>query len=188
MSTKGPFRTGRLKDLITNKGPDIFAANRYRTTPNRPAWSNWREWDNLRYFDRDETSLLGLALEDPDRVYDFRTRRYKQRSPWLWSDAKRSKDGKNVYYNRAADGVEYTHGRPPGRWWNDYANWPEYPKGTIWTQHMPEDAWYEHYPWGEWGEEWPGEYHYPEHPPPPWHVPWPPYHPPAFYWEYDQVY
>lgn len=166
-----PFilNVGRWKDLLTYKGPAIYAGNRYRTAPHRPEWSNWSEHDNLGYPDVDETVPGWDGNVNPNKVYDFRTRKYKTRRPGLWSDAKRGTDGQ-VWYHRDWLGREYAYGRPPGRIWNDYRNRNEYgdrcyPRTTNWNKHVPEWEWYAHHP----DTPWPGHFIEPYLLPPHWY-------------------
>lgn len=139
------FRTGRMKDLLTSKGPDIYVGDRLSTAPHRPQWSNWREFDNLGYFNRSEEKPGWIGNMELDMVYDFRTRKYKKgRRPHHWSDAKWGPDGEALYY-RTAWGEERVRGyRPiyfPGQ--NPYANRFGYPfhGPSAWAHQVPPD-WY----------------------------------------------
>lgn len=146
---------GRLKDVLTSKGPDIYVGDRYRTAPHRPDWSNWTEYGNLDYHNQWEGVPGWIGDEDVHRVYDFRTRRYKKhRSPGLWSDAKRDPQGQHdLWYFRTAQGQPIP---VQGDWetflyGNPYANWDGYPNhghASRWAYWVPDWAQYPGRAWG----------------------------------------
>ncbi|KAA6412912.1 MAG: hypothetical protein FRX48_03905 [Lasallia pustulata] len=135
------FRTGRIKDLLTCKGPDIYVGDRRSTAPHRPHWSNWREFDNLGYFTRDEGVPDWIGNMHPDMVYDFRTRKYKKAArPWHWSDAKWGPNGQQ-WYRRAAWGEPIAEGYPDIEYEGDnpYINRFDYPfhGESAWANWVP---------------------------------------------------
>src|SRR5262245_29222245 len=70
----------RLKDVLLNKGPDIFVGtiDGPTATPRTPRWSRWRDVYGA-IGDGDENSLppLFLCCDRGLQRYDFRTRRYQ---------------------------------------------------------------------------------------------------------------
>lgn len=82
-SRKGHW--GRLKDVLTNQGPDVFVSSDH----NRPLR---RRWTNRPWLDEDDNAL-DLTTESPFWVkrwrrpgvaYDFRTRKYKKDRPQVF--------------------------------------------------------------------------------------------------------
>ena len=114
---------GRLKDVFTGKGPDIWCSRRGSLGPHRPVWSNWRtrenhppsEWDNLGYlYANEEGGHHWFGAERPDNVsYDFKKRRYRVRDERGWSDVKYDRKNRPIYYRN-------TFGRES--WDDDYTN------------------------------------------------------------------
>ena len=92
---------GRWKDIVTNKGPDIFIAEQGTRQPERPIWSNWKSpgyphpdddgprWGTDGKPFRQEEELVGVfdfQRRDPSMKYDFSTRRYRKPDENTWSD------------------------------------------------------------------------------------------------------
>lgn len=115
---------GRLKDVFTGKGPDIWCSRRGSLGPHRPVWSNWRSrgndplphWDNLGYlYTNEEPRQPWFGAGRPDNVkYDFKKRRYRIPDPQAWSDVKYDRNNRPIYYRTALFGDEI--------WENDHAN------------------------------------------------------------------
>ena len=97
---------GRWKDILTNKGPDIFIAEQNTREPERPIWSNWKtrghqhpdnydpRWDNDGKPFRQDQEFAGVfdfQRRDPDMKYDFATRRYRRPNDHVWSGVRWSK-------------------------------------------------------------------------------------------------
>lgn len=67
---------GRLKDILQNKGPDIFVSNGLNARPTRNTWAN-RPW-----LDQDDGIVHSIASPMPwarrqrNQSYNFRTRKY----------------------------------------------------------------------------------------------------------------
>ena len=91
---------GRWKDIFTNKGPDIFIAERNTREPERPIWSNWKtrghqhpddyndRWGNDGkpfWQDQEFAGVFNCQRRDPDIKYDFATRRYRRPNDDVWS-------------------------------------------------------------------------------------------------------
>ena len=102
---------GRWKDILTNKGPDIFIAEQNTREPERPIWSNWKtpghqhphdpspRWDNGGRPFRQEEELVGVfdwQRRDPDTKYDFATRRYRKPSAGVWSGVERTNSNRPI--------------------------------------------------------------------------------------------
>lgn len=78
----------RLKDVLTNKGPDMFIGriDRASPTPHTPRWSRWH--DIYSYPGDGDKNMLPPILPFSDRKlqrYDFRTRKYRNVDEKAWS-------------------------------------------------------------------------------------------------------
>lgn len=118
---------GRWKDILTNKGPDIFVAEQHTHQPEKPIWSNWKtpghqypddprpRWDNYgKPFrqDKEFTGFFGCQRRDPDSKYDYATRRYRRPDDNVWSDAEwSSTKPRRPYRVRNAHGHGFSFGR-----------------------------------------------------------------------------
>ena len=101
---------GRLKDILTSRGPDIWCSRRGSLGPHRPVWSNWRSpnppaftpWDNLGYLYKNEPDAPHwFWAERPQNVrYDFKTRKYRVPDLDTWTDAKYSEQNNELMYHR----------------------------------------------------------------------------------------
>ena len=99
---------GRLRDILTGKGPDIWCTRQGSLAPHRPIWSNWRAqrndplhaWDNLGYlYENDEGGPHWFGAERPNNVkYDFKKRRYRVPDGEAWSDVKYDRNNRSIYY------------------------------------------------------------------------------------------
>jgi hypothetical protein len=74
---------GRCKDILQNKGPDIFVA----TQGQRPIRDRWKNNDQDWYINDDFIGPMPWARRTPDKPYDFRTRKYRRPKKHTWSDA-----------------------------------------------------------------------------------------------------
>ncbi|KAF2097023.1 hypothetical protein NA57DRAFT_77274 [Rhizodiscina lignyota] len=99
-------RLGRLADILTNSGPDIFVAtHRGRGLGwDAPTRSQWSRWDFLDRPENDPWAFNAVIGDGPrDRgigkpfwharrgaaqKYDFRTRKWKDGHEGMWSDVK----------------------------------------------------------------------------------------------------
>ena len=115
-------KMARLKDCLTNRGPDIFIADRWGwEEPHRPVWSGWKSpatdpyyerWDNIGYPFRQDTELrnpwstkAARRSEKNGQRYDFLTRRYVKPKGGEWTDAIWDPDHpKQALYHRDVDG------------------------------------------------------------------------------------
>jgi hypothetical protein len=103
---------GMLKDILSNKGPDIYLTINARKTDymrNRPfhhrfgRWPEFAEQECLDWYNLHPSNMEQIlrwgdvdgALQTPwwakrkgDVKYDFKTRRYARLHPGMWSDAK----------------------------------------------------------------------------------------------------
>ena len=141
---------GRWKELLSDKGPDIWVTRRGSDGPHRPVWSGWRTphpqipgepyWDNLGYKYVDEPNGPDLPLargRSPDKKYNFRTRKYEYPDIHTWTDVKYCDQHRIPIYQRGiiedderydlffedyygVNPFEYDRRDP---WWN----WDEYP-------------------------------------------------------------
>lgn len=108
----------RWKDLLTNKGPDVWLSLDETGGPPRPVWSNWQtprhlvgdpdlpEWDNLGYQYRraqEHRPFFG-ANRPQNKRYDFKSRKYKRPDVHTWSDAKYCKKHNDEIYHRDVRG------------------------------------------------------------------------------------
>jgi hypothetical protein len=83
---KGTFRR-RLKDILLNKGPDIFVGTIDGPIA-KPRTARWSRWQDLygHLDDDDETTLPSFPWADRGlKRYDFRTRRYRIPNDQTWS-------------------------------------------------------------------------------------------------------
>ncbi|PGH27074.1 hypothetical protein AJ80_01260 [Polytolypa hystricis UAMH7299] len=81
-------RGSRLRDILTNKGPDIFVGtlDGHIPVPRRPRWSRWQ--DVLGYDgdgSEEKRESMPWARRRNQR-YNFRTRRYEEPNMRMWSD------------------------------------------------------------------------------------------------------
>ena len=118
---KGVHSWSRIKDLLTNKGPDMWIGRQGEFGPDRTLWSGWRDrtypymesWDNLGYGQcMDEVLPLKQAYRPPYQRYDFRTRKYrnieKPGNHRMWTDVKWSNTKpREALYHRDRFGREY---------------------------------------------------------------------------------
>lgn len=89
---------GRLRDILSNEGPDIFVATHRGPglgwdAPRKSQWSMWSEldtpghdpwvWNSTISNDR----IYPWAKRPASRRYDFWSRKYKDWNRGLWSDA-----------------------------------------------------------------------------------------------------
>ena len=103
-------RWGRWKDILTNKGPDIFIAEQNTREPELPIWCNWKtpghqhpddhepRWGNRgRPFNQDQeyVGVFDFQRRDPDMKYDFATRRYCRPHDNVWTGIIRSRSNPN---------------------------------------------------------------------------------------------
>jgi len=126
----------RLKDCLTDKGPDIFIATRWeQEEPHRPVWSGWKtrgyqdprdvriRWDNAGYPFRQDNELRSWSGdarrgERNGRRYDFLTRKYGRPKGGEWSDVIYDRDNPSrPLYTRSASGY---------KWWD-----PQYDCGDL---------------------------------------------------------
>ncbi|MCJ1351986.1 MAG: hypothetical protein MMC33_001970 [Icmadophila ericetorum] len=109
-----PYSWGRFKDIFSNKGPGMWVGDHRKGTPHRPTWSQWLEFDNLGWPDKDERKGWDPVYGPLEVKYDFRTRRYKVPDRNTWSDARWETgchSSRHAMYCRTADGLEVSrHG------------------------------------------------------------------------------
>lgn len=91
-------KTGRFKDILTGKGPDMFITmsgtgkDRRYDCPTRARWSNWRHMPFGDADDQWDTNIHNwmrpnMADKRAGLVYDFRTRKYGRPNAHSWSNA-----------------------------------------------------------------------------------------------------
>jgi hypothetical protein len=123
---KNGSRLGRLKDIITQRGPDMFVVASGRkgdALSDRPTRSRWSRWTNLSYEETRPDEALGEPFwvksqrqNHPERLYDYRTRKYKLPKWNSWTDAR---------YRRspnARDRLPYALRDVDGQWIQWYAH------------------------------------------------------------------
>ncbi|KAL8912735.1 MAG: hypothetical protein Q9171_002274 [Xanthocarpia ochracea] len=119
---KGAHTWDRLRDVLSGKGPDMWAGKQGDDGPNRNAWTHWGYgpngllFDNLGYHDQRDGGVLngpnhfpGLGRRPLNQKYDFRTRRYKIPRPGDWSDVKWDQRGRDWLYYRTRWGTKFDH-------------------------------------------------------------------------------
>ena len=131
---------GRMKDVLTGKGPDIFlafGANKGDCVFNRPTRAQWSGHVNLDDTDLDGgfnhrkfapwTTKGALGGRMPGLGYDFRTRRYRPEYRNMWTDAVWQADKKENKRNPYPEALRDRH----GRWWQDWNYLPQHRGGPI---------------------------------------------------------
>ncbi|KAJ5895269.1 hypothetical protein N7495_006960 [Penicillium taxi] len=119
-------RHWRLKDILTNKGPDIYIGsiksykpnlspsatageNTIATAPKKTNWSRWEEQENKH-------KAIPWARRSTDERYDFRTRKYAIPDEGTWSQVQycsnRFHDVPRMYWDQY--GNQY-----PAEFWHD---------------------------------------------------------------------
>ncbi|OAL00714.1 hypothetical protein IQ06DRAFT_348062 [Phaeosphaeriaceae sp. SRC1lsM3a] len=92
---------GRFKDILQNKGPDIYLtlnAEKHDYIHNRPSRARWAGHTNLDDPSPESSFPLnsrkyapwvrrGMLGRHPEAAYDFRTRKYVQPHESMWTDA-----------------------------------------------------------------------------------------------------
>ena len=128
---KGAHTWGRLTDIFTGKGPDIWIGRQYSSGPHRPVWSGWKTpgyypegklvWDNLGYPYRKYDTVLppSWARRGKDEKYDFRSRTYRRPRAGVWSDVKWSNfEPHMALYHRDRDGFAVVEPEFDSGWFN----------------------------------------------------------------------
>ena len=130
---------GRMKDVLHNKGPDIFVAFGARPTDcvsNRPSRAQWSKHVNL-----DDTGVARgfnagkfapwvekgyLGGREEGESYDFRTRKHSTPNLAMWTDAiwpqEKSKINKRDMWPEAFRTMS-------GNWWQDTWRLPQWQGG-----------------------------------------------------------
>ncbi|KAL8951619.1 MAG: hypothetical protein Q9222_002419 [Ikaeria aurantiellina] len=126
---KGAHTWGRFKDVLTGKGPDMYANKQGDTGPHKTVWSGWGYgWDqlpdNMGYADDRDGWPYGpkhgpLGYRSPGKVYDFRKREYTTPHDRVWSDVKWDRRGRDAHFTRNR------YGNP---WWSLQAQIMQTPK------------------------------------------------------------
>jgi hypothetical protein len=131
---------GRMKDVLQNKGPDIFVAFGARPTDcvsNRPTRSQWSRHNHLD--DRGKTfsfgsrkfapfARAGLGSRSPQLSYDFRTRKYTRPYWDTWTDAIWQQEPyKNRKWNSYPEAIRDVH----GHWFQDSQHLPQFLGGDV---------------------------------------------------------
>lgn len=132
---------GRVKDLLQNKGPDIyvaFGANKADCVSNRPTRAQWSKHTNLDDADLKHefsakihapwTKNSSLGGRPSYRSYDFRTRRYRTPHDKMWTDAVWQQEPyKNRKWNLYPEAVRDIN----GNWWQDQQYVPQFLGGPV---------------------------------------------------------
>ena len=128
---KGAHTWGRLTDIFTGKGPDIWIGRQYSNGPHRPVWSGWKTpgrypedtlvWDNLGYQYRKDNTVRPptWARRSKDEKYDFRSRTYRRPRAGVWSDVKWSNFKPHMaLYHRDRNGFAVVEPEYDDGWFN----------------------------------------------------------------------
>ena len=123
-------KLGRMKDILQGKGPDIFvgsAADARDFVAKRPSRSQWSKHVNLddrfsepafnptKFAPWTEGGVLSGG-RSREMVYDFRTRKYVDRHPRMWTDARWQPDPyKNRKWNMFPEALRDVY----GGWWQN---------------------------------------------------------------------
>jgi hypothetical protein len=135
---KNGTKWGRIKDVFSNKGPDIyvaFGANKGDCVTNRPTRSQWAGHSHLD--DRGINSTLGSAAwtrnaalggRKPGLSYDFRTRKYCKPYRGMWTDAIwQPQPYRNERWNPYPEAIR----RFDGVWHQDRQYLPQFRGGPV---------------------------------------------------------
>jgi hypothetical protein len=131
---------GRMKDVLQNKGPDIFVAFGARPTDcvsNRPPRAQWSGHTNL-----DDTGMTfsfnsrkfspfartGLGSRSHHVAYDFRTRKHTRLNQDMWTDAVWQQE---PYKNRKWNSYPEAVRRWDGQWLQDSQYLPQFLGGYV---------------------------------------------------------
>lgn len=121
---KGAHTWTRFKDVLSGKGPDMWAGKQGDDGPNRQAWSHWgygpgSGWlfDNMGYHDRRDNwpgdpSHWLLGHRPTNQKYDFNTRKYKTPRWGDWSDVKWDRRGRHPLWIRTRWGHSIPWDKP----------------------------------------------------------------------------
>ncbi|KAL6718417.1 hypothetical protein ACLMJK_004506 [Lecanora helva] len=121
----------RLKDVLTNKGPDIWVAEQHSDEPHHPTWTgwadpNWPRWtaqQNRGYPFHNTQSFYHPARRADWEKYDHRTRRYQMAHPNAWKDVVRSDlKGDSPLYIRFGKNIEWVDPRVDGGRFNIFGS------------------------------------------------------------------
>jgi hypothetical protein len=139
---KNGTKWGRLKDILSNKGPDMFLtmnADKHdymENTPSRGRWSNHSHLDGFgfgksyaissqKYAPWTTTGTLGGRM--PGMAYDFRTRKYEVPYRFMWTDARWQPElGKNKH-NTYPEAIRNIY----GEWFQDSHYLPQRDGGPV---------------------------------------------------------
>jgi hypothetical protein len=133
---------GRFKDILTNKGPDIYLTmsadknDRVHNRPTRGTWSGHRNLDPLSFessyrFSSQKNApwtkkgILGGRM--PGMSYDFRTRNYQVPHARMWTDAVWQPDPRKNKRNLYPEAIRNIY----GEWFQDRHYLPQYFGGPV---------------------------------------------------------
>jgi hypothetical protein len=132
----------RWKDILTNKGPDMWLSQRNSPGLHRPVWTGWNQEgrDNLGYHYRNDNQVRPprWARRPEWQRYDFHQRKYRMPDRLTWTDVKWSRKGRTPLYTR---------GPEPGQGWVN----PEYDGGAF-NRSLRRNpfAWHDDTPFWDW--------------------------------------
>lgn len=111
-------RWNHLKDIFHGKGADIFIG-RLDTLQQQPCKARWSRWADLYPNPDDRTKAPPPSADRGEKRYDFRTRRYRNEYPGMWSNTEwhRLDDGGTPYLRAYwdIDGRRHDFGQPTSR-------------------------------------------------------------------------
>jgi len=104
---------GAFTDVLTGKGPDVHVGRidgAWR--PRRSRWSRWPEYDP-HLFSNDNSLPPARRADRMLKSYNFRTRKYEEWHPRIWSDVRWSADRKDPYPFKVRDAWGRWQRMPP---------------------------------------------------------------------------
>jgi hypothetical protein len=139
---KNGTKWGRLKDILSNKGPDMYLttnADKRDYMKNRPSRGTWSGHSNLeaRRFDDSypmssekyapwtRNGALGGRLSGT--AYDFRTRKYEIPHRFTWTDARWQPDSMKDKHNPYPEAIRNIY----GEWFQDVHYMPRRHSGPV---------------------------------------------------------
>ncbi|KAE9969108.1 hypothetical protein EG328_007062 [Venturia inaequalis] len=115
---------GRLKDVLGDKGPDIFVTKN-GARPLKTSWTNRRFTtpDDPDAWLRDDTRKpMFWAKRGADESYDFRTRKYGETDRFTWTDALWMQPTGRKGEHQSKQNYPLAYKCSHGRWYQMYPN------------------------------------------------------------------
>ncbi|KAH7380624.1 hypothetical protein BKA66DRAFT_419826 [Pyrenochaeta sp. MPI-SDFR-AT-0127] len=137
---KNGTKWGRMKDVLLNRGPDIFVAfgaDKGDCVSNRPTRAQWSGHVNLddrglahsfnerKFAPWTTDGLFGGRM--PGLSYDFRTRKHCIPHRRMWTDVRWQSEPRRDRSNPYPEAVRMSD----GRWYQDYEYMPQFLGGDV---------------------------------------------------------